>query len=301
MLVRLALAVWSLALIGASCDKKTAADPGPQNVGPPEAVTGPNAKRDVPGVDVKSLSDDKKDAFQRLVDKVQAPCGKAQSLRAAIETDPRCKRAPFAARYLVRRLAEDLPEADIADLYKERYLPEKTYTFQLKDAPFEGVPSAPVVLVEFFDYGCPHCKLFVPLLEDVVAEFPSDVVVYLKNFPLSGHPDSVPAAMAAVAAQKQGKFRQMHLKLFANQDEGHSKEALFKYAKAAGLDMSRFQADFEDPKTRARVDADHAEGEAAGLRGTPTLFVNGKKWPDDEGMSKEEIEEWIKEELAVNR
>jgi protein-disulfide isomerase len=300
MLVRLTLAVWSLAMIGASCDKKTAADPGPQNIGPPETVSGP--KKDVPGVELKGLSDDQKNAFHRLVDKVQSPCGKAQSLRVSIESDPTCKRAPFAARYLVRRLAEgEYSESEVADLFQARYRPEKTYQFELKETPFMGVPSAPVVMVEFFDYGCPHCKQFVPILEDVLAEFPSDVVLYIKHFPLSSNPDSVPAAMSAVAAQKQGKFQKMHHTLFAHQEEGHAKEALARYAQEAGLDMARFKADFEDAKTRAKVDADRAEGEKSDLKGTPTIYLNGHKWPEDEGMSKEEMIEWIREELAVNR
>ena len=299
----LTFGLWSLALGGASCDKKSAAEPGagPTHVGMvPEADPKAGAVEDLPGVDLAKLAADQKDRFFKLVDKLPSPCGKAHSLRASLKSDPTCRHAPFAARALARWVAmDDAPSDDeVNQFFAGHYLAPRTAEFDTRSSPFEGVPSAPVVMVEFFDYGCPHCRLFVPILEDVVAELPGEVVLYFKHFPLSQHTSSVPAAIAAVAAHRQGKFRDMHRKLFANQ-EALAKEDLFRYAQEIGLDMRKFAADFGDPRTRDRVMADRAEGEKAGIAGTPYLFVNGRNYSNP--LSLEDIVDWVKEDLAVNR
>lgn len=310
-------ALLSMTLVGASCDKKSLAKPGEvghTTVGdkptdqPPDQSdpadpnkTGGNKKagKDVPGVDTSKLNDTQKGRFNALLDKVQSPCGKAHSLRTSLTTDKACKRAIFAGRYLVKLLLVDLPDEDATTFYDQRYQQQKTYPFDLAGTPYEGVPGAAITIVEFFDYGCPHCKLTLPVLEDLAAEYPSDLVIYFKHFPLSGHKDSVSCAIAAIAAQKQGKFREMHRKIFANQED-QSKEALFKHAKAIGLDMKKFQADFDDPKTREKVMADRDLGEKSDLEGTPTVYINGRMYTDPPA-DFESLKEWVDEELAVNR
>lgn len=292
--------VWSLALVGASCDKKSAARPS--DVADPQDPAGgdpgaPAAQaEDLPGVSLAGMSEPQKSRFFRAIDKLQSACGKPHSLRTSLKTDPGCKRSVFAARYVVRLVKEDLLQSEIEKRYQDRYQAEKRYEFDLRDTPYDGAPNAPVVLVEFFDYGCPHCRAMMPLLEDLHAEFPSDLVIYYKHFPLSSHPDSVPAAMAAVSAQRQGKFREMHRKLFQHQND-HSLPSIYKYAKEIGLDMTRFDADMKNPATRKKVEADRAEGENADLRGTPTLYLNGRTFSDD--YTFEDLKEWVAEELTV--
>lgn len=295
-----AFAVWSLALVGASCDKKTAEGPT-TSAAPVGTSPGVAPAEDVPGVDVSKLSGEQKQRFFQLVDKLQSPCGKAHSLRTSVKTDASCKRATFAARYVARLAGEDLTLGEITEKYEARYLASKTYRFDLADTPYSGNPDAPVQIVEFFDYGCPHCKLFAPMLEEILAEFPRDVVVYYKHFPLSSHmAESVPAAIAATAAFKQGKFLEMHKKLFAAQEaHAHAPEDLFRYAAEIGLDLKKFGADFADPALRDKVMKDRAEGEKADLVGTPTVYINGRMFTDDLGVDT--LAEWIREELAVNR
>lgn len=313
ILVATVLMIWSVGLLGASCDKKAnPAEPGPVGIEPPpdpgKQPGGPGAgtgaapaasTEPVAGVDLDKLGQGQRAAFHQLVDKLPSPCGKAEPLRASVK-DPSCKRAPFAARYLARKLAEDLGPDEIGKAYEGRYLAERKFGFDVKDAPSLGLASAPVTVVEFFDYGCPHCKLFTPILEDVAAEFPEGLAIYYKHFPLSSHTNSIPAAMAAVAAHKQGKFKAMHKALMDHQ-EAQTPADIERYAAGAGLDMKRWKADMADPKTRARVEADRAEGEKSDLRGTPQLYVGGHKWPEDDPLSGEELIEWVREELAVNR
>jgi predicted DsbA family dithiol-disulfide isomerase len=306
---RFLLVVMSTLLLGASCDKKPVTprstddarsrqpDPGGSNGTPAER---PRMSRDIPdGGGPETLGGDAKAKYERLVDQLPSPCGKAHSLKRSAELDPDCKRTPFAQRYVAKLARLDADDEDITKLYGLRYGGQPPHEFILRDTPFEGMPNAPVVLVEFFDYGCPHCRDKAPVLEEIVSVYPSEVVVYYKQYPLTEiHKDSGGAALAAVAAMNQGKFKEMHQKLFANQG-AHTRQDMTRYAKELGLDMAKFEADFMSTAVTGKVKSDQTEGEKAGVKGTPTLFVNGKLYV--EPINPEDLREWILEELAVNR
>jgi len=98
-----------------------------------------------------------------------------------------------------------------------------------------------------------------------------------KQFPLESHSQAAFAAQAALAAHAQGKFWPLHDKLFANAKE-ISKEKVLVWAKELGLDMTRFAADLNSGKYRAKVDADAIEGVGAGVQGTPSFFLNGRHY-----------------------
>jgi len=233
-----------------------------------------------------------------LADKLPSPCGAAHSLKKSAEAG--CKRTPFALGYLERLIKKyGASDDDVVQLYRLRYTPQDPpATFDLKDTPYEGNPKAPVVIVEFFDYGCPHCREAMPVLDELLLAHPRDVVLYYKQFPLSGHKDSVPAAKAAVAAFRQGRFRAMHKALFAGQ-LNQSKEAIAQMAKDLRLDLAKFDKDWNDPATLDKVNADKAQGEAAKVPGTPALFINGRQYAAP--VVVDELEDWIAEEQAVNR
>ena len=89
------------------------------------------------------------------------------------------------------------------------------------------------------------------------------------------HDDAMPAALASVAAQKQGKFWEFHDKIFADQ-RNLKLDAFKKHAQAVGMDVARFEKDFLDLSNRKQVDADAAEAGALGVTGTPGFFINGK-------------------------
>ena len=96
-----------------------------------------------------------------------------------------------------------------------------------------------------------------------------------KHLPLAMHKDAVPAALASVAAQKQGKFWEFHDKIFADQ-RNLKLDAFKKHAKDVGMDVARFEKDFLDLGNRKTVDADAAEAAAMGVTGTPGFFINGR-------------------------
>jgi protein-disulfide isomerase len=155
--------------------------------------------------------------------------------------------------------------------------PNKVYPLAVGDSPSKGPADAKVTIVEFSDYQCPFCSQAEPLLDQVMQAYPKDVKRVYKQFPLTSiHPNALPASKAAVAAGKQGKFWEMHAKLFGNQRE-LSPDNYKKWAEELKLDMARFEKDLASPDVQGAIDKDGQEARAADVTGTPTIFVNGKR------------------------
>jgi len=260
------------------------------------ADNGPVDSTPLPGIDTTKLGD-KTQTFYKLVGSLQSPCGKAESLRASFTKDTSCKRAPFAVRYVMALLEDEANEQQAREEYEHKYKPTgDKVNVDISKAPHEGATDAPVKLIEFFDYGCPHCAAFKPMMEQVLADEQGKVGSYFMMFPLEKHPDSKSAAQAALAANAQGKFKPMHDMLFDKTPQ-HDHEHVTEYAKAIGLDMAKFAADYQ--AAAPQVAADLKQGETAGVDSTPTIFFNDRKYEGP--MHPKYIEMWIEEELAVNR
>ncbi|WP_022666792.1 DsbA family protein [Desulfospira joergensenii] len=146
----------------------------------------------------------------------------------------------------------------------------------IQGSPFKGPENGPVTIVIFTDFQCFYCAKAVSLLEEVALAYPDQVKIVLKNFPLSMHKSALPAAAAALAAHNQGKFWPMHDLLFDNSDS-LTPEKIKECAQTLGLDMDRFNADQDSPKIQLKIHADLLDGREAGVRGTPTIFVNGRR------------------------
>ncbi len=142
------------------------------------------------------------------------------------------------------------------------------------DAPFKGANPAKVTIVEWSDFQCPFCGRVEPTLKQIMDTYPNDVKLVWRNQPLPFHANAKPAAEAAMAANEQGKFWQMHDKLFMNQ-QALDRASMEKYAEEIGLDMNKFKAGLDSGKFRAAIEADSAAGNEAGANGTPTFYING--------------------------
>ena len=248
------------------------------------------------GIDLSKLDKDKQAVFYRLIGTLKSPCGKLESLRSSFAKDTSCKRAPFALRYVAAMLEDEFPEDKAREDYAAKYENPRMVKLDFSKAPHVGSEDAPVKVVEFFDYGCPHCKEFKPVLDAVAAQYEGKVAEYYMMFPLGHWPDSRGAAQAAYAANAQGKFREMHALLFANAPQ-HSKENVLKYAASIGLDMTKFDAAYNS--AGPQVDLDKAQGDTAGVDSTPTLFFNDRKYEGP--ITAKYLGLWIDEEMAVNR
>ncbi|PIE64263.1 MAG: hypothetical protein CSA24_03140, partial [Deltaproteobacteria bacterium] len=141
--------------------------------------------------------------------------------------------------------------------------------------PSTNAPNAKVEIIEISDFQCPFCSRVNPTIAQIKKEYGDKVRFTFVHNALSFHKDAKPAAIAAVAAQNQGKFWEMHDKLFANQ-KALKPADLEKYATELGLDMARFKKDTKDPATAKFVDDNQAMAVALGATGTPAFFINGK-------------------------
>ena len=147
----------------------------------------------------------------------------------------------------------------------------------ISGAPFKGPAAAKVTIVEFSDFQCPYCAVAVGKLNALLQAYPLDVRLVFKQFPLEIHSAAALAAAASLSAHSQGKFWPLHDRMYA--DFRHlSRANILEWAKELGLDLSSFQASMDSAKTKAAVQRDMNDGLRAGVQGTPTVFVNGKKY-----------------------
>ena len=140
-----------------------------------------------------------------------------------------------------------------------------------------GSARAPVTLVEYGDYECPHCGQAHYVLQDLMSALREQVRLVFRNFPLTQiHPHAEQAAQAAEAAGAQRRFWEMHDILFENQD-ALEEEDLLAYAGQVGLDLDRFQVELFQGVYAPRLREDFLSGVRSGVNGTPTFFINGRR------------------------
>lgn len=158
----------------------------------------------------------------------------------------------------------------------------------------KGASAAPVRIVEFSDFQCPACAAEYPILKKVAEEYKDKVAFTYRHFPLSQHQNAKPAAYAAEAAGRQGKFWEMHDKLFENQNS-LSEENIKKFAQALDLDMNRFETDRKSAEVAAVVGSDVDTGTRLKVNATPTIFINGTHFQG--GLSYDQFKKEIESRL----
>ena len=142
----------------------------------------------------------------------------------------------------------------------------------------KGTPDAPIELVEFGDYQCPHCAAAYPILKAIERAYGKDLKFVFRHFPLSEiHQYAQAAAIAAEAAGQQGKFWQMHDIIFERQPE-LSVGSLLDFAEELGLNMMKLKKDMTDKTIVGKIEADFESGVRSGVNGTPSFFINGHKY-----------------------
>ena len=153
----------------------------------------------------------------------------------------------------------------------------EVYKVAVGDAPIRGSKQPKVTIVEYSDFQCPYCSRAATTLDALMKEYASDVQLAYKHNPLPFHQQAMPAALAAEAAREQGKFWEMHDKMFKNQ-VNLQRADLDKYAQEIGLDMGKFKEAMDKEKGKDRIKSDMAEAEKFGARGTPNFFINGRNF-----------------------
>lgn len=159
-----------------------------------------------------------------------------------------------------------------------------------------GPVQAPVQIVVYSDFQCSFCRQLTTVLHQIAAEYPHEVVIVFRHFPLAGHPRAFPAAVASECAAEQGAFWPYHDKLFA--EGGDLSDAkLLELAGSLGLDPQRFTACLQSAAPKQIVEANLHEATELGLPGTPVVFINGRRL--EGAPTHDHIVQRIKEQLTT--
>ena len=290
--VALLVALLALVSMGASCnddnDDADVSEITPTTGGDEE----PFDVDTLDSLDTSDLTRSEKRVLGGLLGDLLSPCGDPVSVGRCAGAESQCRKCVPAARYVLRLVTEGLDKSEIEEFYGMRYGRDAELEIDIEGAPVRGAPMAPITIVEFSDFECPYCGLTAPLIERIIAEHEGRVRMVFMQYPLDGHTHSMPAARASIAAGNQGKFWEMHDVLFENQRSLET-EDIEGYAEELGLDMDRFQADMASEATQRRIDADKARGRDLDISGTPSIFVNGRRFPE----GPRSLAAYIQEEL----
>ncbi len=239
------------------------------------------------------LNDKQKVTVVQALNERNCECGcNYGTIANCIKRDPNCPKSPQLGKLAVEQakqgkdLAAILGALDAAQPKKPAGSPPAAADAPkgprkvelTAHSPRKGasVKNAKVTIVEWSDFECPFCSRVVPTLKEIESKYGKDVAVIFRHQPLSFHPNAKPAAIASMAAHNQGKFWEMHDKLFANA-RALTRPDLEKYGQELGLNMARFKKDMDDPKTKELVEKDSADGTAVGANGTPAFYINGRE------------------------
>jgi protein-disulfide isomerase/uncharacterized membrane protein len=228
---------------------------------------------------------------------IAAPAAAAPPPAASSSASPEASSEPQDAKYWQERAQKlqatlDDPrklEAYFSEKAQREYETANPVSIDLRNAPAKGPANAPVTVVEYSDFMCPFCRNLGMALSQFVPQAGGRVVVYFKNFPLdktcnerlpgSTHPGSCNLALGGLCAEYQGKFDAYHDRVFSAELHNPQPADVVRLAGEAGLNAAAVQGCLDDPKTKADLAAQVAEGNRLGVDSTPTLYINGKKLP----------------------
>ncbi len=176
--------------------------------------------------------------------------------------------------------SKNKPAADNKKQQPPQADPNKVYNIEIGDSFTIGPKNAKVTIIKWTDFQWPHCARAVSLMDDIAKKYPNDVRIVIKNFPLSFHKQAKKAAIYALAAERQGKYKDMYRKIMENYRNLKTNEDLPRqYAEELGLDMAKFDQDMKDPALEARIDKEINQLRQSGIPrlSVPKFLINGKE------------------------
>jgi len=270
---------------------------------PPAPVPAVDWARVPDTVGIASLTPPQKDVLARVLADEFCYCGCPHTLLGCLTEHKDCKHAPRMAALAARLAGMGLSSNEIIRVLTDYYASfDKAKRARIETASLGaplGDPKAPITLVEYADFECPFCQQLRPKLEAFVKAHPGRVKLHFKPFPIPGHPRAEPAAEAAEWARDQGIFWPFHDAMFEN-PKSLDADSLAALADRLGKDGDALRRALNDRKYRDRVQGSMLEARRAGVIGTPTLFVNGRRHviPDYSDTVLEFVledeEEWAK-------
>ncbi len=239
---------------------------------------------DLPGIDLSGLTAGQKTAALKILREQGCACGCDMKLAECRVKDPACSVSRNLAQVMIKGLKAGKSPAevagDLAELAKKGATPkpilEDAVSISTDGDPHRGPANAKITIVEFSDFQCPYCSVAAAKMSTLLLQNP-DVKLVFKQFPLDIHGQARLAAQASLAAAEQGKFWELHDKMFTN-FRRLSRENIMTWAKESGIDMAKFTSDIEKPEYKKTIQKELDEGVNAGVSGTPTFFINGKRY-----------------------
>jgi protein-disulfide isomerase len=201
-----------------------------------------------------------------------------QQNKAQIEPRTKEQVAPMIKQYLEQQRQSEMQQKFYEGLrakHKIRYLLEPTRVEVAATGPAHGPETAPITIVEFSDFQCPFCSRLTPTIKQVEEKYGNKVRLVFRQYPLPFHQNAQKAAEASLCAGDQGKFWEMHDAMFADQS-ALEVDKLKAKAATLGLKAEEFNSCIDSGKHAAAIQADMKDGSAAGVSGTPALFINGR-------------------------
>ncbi len=247
----------------------------------PPAPQRPAAAADagaLPGVDLSSLSPEQQQLVLAWAKESFCYCGCPHTVDQCLRTHAKCRHAARMATLAARLVKAGAGKAELAKTLDGYYASfEKRARLDVSQfGPPRGHASAPTTLVEFSDFTCPYCQRVHGPLASFVAARADAVKLFYKPFPIESHPGALDAAQAGEWARSKGLFWAMHDAMFEHPEAVHSAGDLADLARGAGGDPADLRAALDEKTFLEKVRASQAEARQAGIRGTPTLFVNGR-------------------------
>lgn len=284
-----------LAALALSCASSSAEKPapvlptGPDNRTPEEVL---------PGVDLSALNSEQREILASWAKATFCACGCPHTVSSCLAGHRGCHHAPRMVKFalgLVRKGASLAEVTRIVSVYYAGFDQRKKLDLS-KFGPPLGNPDAQITFVVISDFTCPFCKLFVPTVEQFVKDQGEVARLYSKPFPIASHPGSGLAAQAGEWAREKGLYWEVQAALYASEDVP-TIDGLVALVKYLGGDSSNLREALESNRYEEKVELSQKEARDAGLVGTPTVFINGRKIEDlsEEGLrfALEDEQEWV--------
>jgi protein-disulfide isomerase len=272
-----------------------------------EATREPAAERsaapgpELPGVALDALTPEQRKLVLEFANEAFCYCGCPHTLAQCLREHKTCRHAPRMAALAARLARAGARKDELVRLVTSYYasFDKRAQLDVARFGPPLGSPEAPVTLVEYSDFTCPYCQLVRPLLESFVEARKGRVKLVFKPFPIESHPGALELAQAAEWARDANLFWPMHDALF-ERPGAHSADELASLARRLGGDPESLRAALADGRYLPRIRASQAEARAAGIKGTPALFLGGRPLVlmdySEEGLefTLEDEEEWVR-------
>lgn len=274
--------------------------PAPAAPPPPAAAASSGAAvlSGIPGMDFSALPAAARRELSTVFTDEFCYCGCPHTLGQCLKGHTTCQHAKRMARLAARQAAAGVPATETIVALSEYYASFRAARRNLEVDPrmCMGDATAPVTLVEFSDFECPYCGKARPLLEAFAKKNASQVRFCNVPFPLPMHPNAVPAGQAVLWARDQGKYWEMHDALFENA-QNLTPASIVGIASKLGLDGAKLQKALQAGTYAQELEKYKALGSSANVRGTPSLFFNGRSYDTQMGLTDDALTHTLEDEL----